>query len=173
MGVFDKLMQVMQLDQDDDNDFDEDDVEYENTSYKQTKTVIEDDEEDDDIKVKAKPANKVTPIRFNRASSKQTMDHPAQYNGLCVIKPSQINDEREITDTLLEGKAVVLNLEGLAYDVGQRITDFVAGSCYALHGNLQKITENIFVITPENVDISGDFQLFANDRDVNSFRNEF
>ena len=54
---------------------------------------------------------------------------------VCVIKPSSIEDEIEITDTLLNGRTVVINMEGLNVDVAQRIIDFTSGSAYALHGN--------------------------------------
>ena len=54
--------------------------------------------------------------------------------------------------------AVVLNLEGIDVDVAQRIIDFASGSCYAISGNLQKISHYIFIITPSSVDVSGDFQ---------------
>ena len=53
---------------------------------------------------------------------------------------------------------VVLNLEGLDVDIAQRIIDFTSGSCYAISGNLQKISHYIFIITPASVDVSGDFQ---------------
>ena len=49
-------------------------------------------------------------------------------------------------------------MEGLDVDMAQRIIDFASGSCYAIHGNLQKISHYIFIITPASVDISGDFQ---------------
>ena len=50
---------------------------------------------------------------------------------VCVIKPSSIEDEIEITDTLLNGRTVVINMEGLNVDVAQRIIDFTSGSAYA------------------------------------------
>lgn len=77
---------------------------------------------------------------------------------VCIFKPSSIEDSREITETLLEGKAVVINFEGLHVEISQRIIDFISGSCYALDGNLQKISNYIFIATPASVDISGDFQ---------------
>ncbi len=77
---------------------------------------------------------------------------------ICAIKPKSMEDTREVTDTLLKNKAVVLNLEGIDVELAQRIVDFVSGSCYAMRGNLQKISRYIFIITPGNVDISGDFQ---------------
>lgn len=81
-------------------------------------------------------------------------------NGMevCVIKPTSVEESREITDTLLANRTVVLNMEGLEVDIAQRIIDFASGSCYAIHGNLQKISHYIFIITPASVDVSGDFQ---------------
>ncbi len=77
---------------------------------------------------------------------------------VCVIKPTSVEDAREITETLLANRTVVLNLEGLDVDIAQRIIDFTSGSCFAISGNLQKISRYIFIITPASVDISGDFQ---------------
>ena len=75
-----------------------------------------------------------------------------------MIKPTSVEDGREITETLLANRTVVLNLEGLEVDIAQRIIDFTSGSCYAISGNLQKISHYIFIVTPPSVDISGDFQ---------------
>ena len=47
---------------------------------------------------------------------------------------------------------------GFEMETAQRIIDFTSGSCYAINGNLQKISHYIFIITPAIVDISGDFQ---------------
>ncbi len=76
---------------------------------------------------------------------------------VCVIKPTTVEDAREITETLLSNRTVVLNVEGLDVDIAQRIIDFTSGSCFAISGNLQKISNYIFIITPASVDISGDF----------------
>ena len=47
---------------------------------------------------------------------------------------------------------------GIDVELAQRIIDFTSGSCFAISGNLQKISHYIFIITPASVDISGDFQ---------------
>ena len=65
---------------------------------------------------------------------------------------------RQFTETLLMNRTVVLNVEGLDVEIAQRIIDFTSGSCFAISGNLQKISNYIFIITPSTVDISGDFQ---------------
>ena len=92
---------------------------------------------------------------------------------VCVIKPTTVEEAREITETLLSNRTVVLNLEGLDVGIAQRIIDFTSGSCYAIQGNLQKISHYIFIITPSSVDISGDFQdILAGSFDVPSVDSE-
>ena len=53
---------------------------------------------------------------------------------------------------------LVLNMEGLHMEVAQRIIDFTSGATYAINGNLQKISNYIFIAVPASVDLSGDFQ---------------
>lgn len=91
--------------------------------------------------------NKVVPIRQSSGGMEVTM-----------IKPSTIEDSRDICDYLLAGKAVVLNMEGMNMDVAQRIIDFTSGATYSMDGNLQMISKFIFIATPSSVDLSGDFQ---------------
>ncbi|MFQ9393602.1 MAG: cell division protein SepF [Lachnospiraceae bacterium] len=100
------------------------------------------------IKTQPVTSSKVSPIRPRKSSGME----------VCVIKPKSMEDAREITETLLGGCTVVLNMEGLDLDIAQRIIDFSSGSCYAINGTLQKISGYIFIITPSTVDVSGDIQ---------------
>ena len=70
----------------------------------------------------------------------------------------ECDDAKEICDYLLAGKAVVLNMEGIHTETAQRIIDFTSGSTYSMNGNLQKISNYIFIATPQSVELSGDFQ---------------
>lgn len=81
---------------------------------------------------------------------------------VCVIRPTSVDDARAITESLLSGRTVILNLEGLDLEVAQRIIDFISGAAFAINGNLQKISTYIFLVTPTNVDISGDLQDLLN-----------
>lgn len=153
MGVMDKFLNYMKLNDEDDeyydnDDYYDDDDEIEKVS-KKTKAPKETfDSEEESYK---KPVTKVTPIRQNKKLSGNGME-------VCVIRPTTVEDAREITETLLTNRTVVLNLEGIDVDIAQRIIDFTSGSCFAISGNLQKISHYIFIITPASVDISGDFQ---------------
>ena len=74
---------------------------------------------------------------------------------------------------LLTGRAVILNLEGLGLDVAQRIIDFSCGSAFAISGDIQKVSNYIFIITPPNVDISGDFLELVDSFDFSSSKSSF
>jgi len=163
MGVMDKFLKYMRINDDDD--------EYE---------VDEDYMVDDDEVIEKQPVKKIVPVREPEAeadvervynvrrlpqntgrmapSRANTSRRIANGMEVCVIKPTSIEDAREITETLLQNRTVVLNLEGLDVDIAQRIIDFTSGSCFAIDGNLQKISHYIFIITPASVDVSGDFQ---------------
>lgn len=57
---------------------------------------------------------------------------------VCVIKPSSMEDTREIADTLVDNSTVILNLEGIDVELAQRIIDFTSGACYSLGGSFRK-----------------------------------
>ena len=153
MGVFDKFLDIMKLNDDDyDDDFyDEDeyldDEEFEEKPPRRSlfgkKNTKEDNFDDfdmeEDKRFQPSASNKVTPMR-----------HPAARKGgnmeVCVVKPTSVDDSREITETLLSGRTVILNLEGMDLEIAQRIIDFISGATFAISGNLT------------NVDISGDLQ---------------
>lgn len=75
-----------------------------------------------------------------------------------IIKPECYEDAQEICDQIKGKKPVVINLEKVEYPIAQRIMDFLSGTCYSLDGTIQRVANNIFIIAPENVDISGDFK---------------
>ena len=163
MSVLDKFLSIMRLDDEDDyeDDFFDDEDDFEETPkkslFKKKKTDFdEEDEYYDDKKSKttASSGNKVTPMRppVRRGAAME----------VCVIKPTAVDDAREISETLLSGRTVILNLEGLDLEIAQRIIDFTSGATFAINGNLQKISNYIFLVTPTNVDISGDLQDLLN-----------
>lgn len=149
MGVMDKFISAMKLSEDEDDGYYDDDF-YDDDPEPMRKPVSSKDTDNAEEDKVRKLTPKVTPLR-------QTKKVGAGME-VCVIKPNTVEDAREITETLLANRTVVLNLEGLDVDIAQRIIDFTSGSCFAISGNLQKISHYIFIITPASVDISGDFQ---------------
>lgn len=74
-----------------------------------------------------------------------------------IVSPDDYDKSQEISDYLKARRPVVVNLVNVDYPVAQRIMDFLSGTVYALEGSIQRVTNNIFVIAPDNIEISGDF----------------
>jgi cell division inhibitor SepF len=149
MSLLNKLMDTMRLNGDDDEEYfdDEENFDDEKSGRKSIFSGSRDDSDDyeEDNKPRFFPrSNKVVPM-------KRSME-------VCLVKPGNIDDGSLIADYLLAGKAVVLNMEGLHTEIAQRIIDFASGAAYSMNGNLQKISSYIFIVTPESVELSGDFQ---------------
>ena len=159
MGIFDRMLSAMKIEDDEDEEY-EDDYEVADTdpSKKEKRGLFfrrnqeEEDEEEEELESRKKErATKVADFK-RRSTSASSME-------VCVIKPASFDsDVMAIAETLLGGKTVILNMEGLDLSVAQRIIDFMCGATYSVDGSLQKISSFIFIITPKNVDLSGDLQ---------------
>lgn len=73
-----------------------------------------------------------------------------------VIQPETFEESRDITNHLKSKKPIVVNLESVDNDVARRIIDFLSGAVYALDGDIQKVSNGIFIVVPNNVDIMSD-----------------
>lgn len=161
MSFLNKIMDTMRLTDDDEDDdyFIDDDYEDGDKPAKKKlfnrRDDIEEDYEEPESKPHflSRPSSKVVPMRRGMEVS--------------LVKPTSMEDSREICDYLLAGKAVVLNMEGIHMEVAQRIIDFASGATYSMNGNLQKISNYIFIATPETVELSGDFQELLADGTLN------
>ena len=72
-----------------------------------------------------------------------------------LVKPERFEEASDIADSLNAKKTVVLNLESASKEVARRLVDFLSGVAYANQGNVQKIANSTFLITPANVDFTG------------------
>ena len=90
-------------------------------------------------------------VQFRNSSYREEL-------GLYVSKPKAFGDCQDISDILVGGTAVVINLEGFDDDLAQRIIDFVSGTVYAINGSLNTIATRIYLVSPESVSISGDVE---------------
>ena len=182
MAMMDKFLNMMRLNSEEEDDFYDDDYYDEEDDYYEEpkrKSFRREKEKEEDTtsrfattkesKSAVKSNSKVTPMR----QVKKNQGGNAAME-VCVIKPTSVEDAREITETLLNNRTVVLNLEGLDLEIAQRIIDFTSGATFAISGNLQKISNYIFLVTPTNVDISGDLQdLLNTSLDSSSMRTRF
>lgn len=131
MGVFDKLKQWMGDEDEDIEEVDTDGMDF----------VTKSDEETEEP---AKRGNKVVNI------------HATAQLQVVLVKPERFDDASTVADHLNAKRTVVLNLESANKDVARRILDFLSGVAYANDGQIKKVANCTFIITPYNVGIMGD-----------------
>lgn len=73
-----------------------------------------------------------------------------------LAKPERFDDASAIADHLNERRTVVLNLESANRDIARRLVDFLSGVAYANGGQIKRVANSTFIITPYNVDVMGD-----------------
>ena len=75
-----------------------------------------------------------------------------------VIQFQNFDDAKDAADHLKSKKPVVANLEKLDNDTTRRVVDFLSGAVYGVAGRIQNVSNRIFLITPHNVEVTGNYQ---------------
>ncbi len=93
---------------------------------------------------------------FKRKNKVVSLAQPQQIK-MQISKPTSFEQALDIIGQLKNKNSVVINLEYVSKDVGRRIVDVVSGAVKALDGNMEKVSNAIFVIAPYNYDIENQF----------------
>lgn len=75
---------------------------------------------------------------------------------MVVVKPVKLETVTQIADHLVDRKTILLNLEDSNKETARRLIDFLNGVAYAINGDLRKVATNTYVVTPSNVELSGE-----------------
>jgi cell division inhibitor SepF len=106
-----------------------------------------------------KPQLPQTNLRKHQTHQSKVVNiHSNNQFKVMVMQPENFDDARDISEHLKNKKPVIINLEDMEKETAQRIVDFLSGTVYALNGNMQKVSREIIIIAPDNVDIMGDFK---------------
>jgi cell division inhibitor SepF len=70
-----------------------------------------------------------------------------------VVAPTRFSDAQEIGDLVKANHPVIVNLQSSERDLARRMIDFCSGLTYALSGSMEKVADQVFLLTPSNVDI--------------------
>lgn len=135
-------------------------------NFKNFFAPVEDDYEDDEAGQESneetrRPAQEKKDYDFGARSSRDSRDNKVVNFGgsqlqVVLVKPERFEDAPAIADHLNAKRTVVLNLENTPKEVVRRLVDFLSGVAYANKGQIKRAANSTFVITPNNVDVSGD-----------------
>jgi cell division inhibitor SepF len=73
-----------------------------------------------------------------------------------LVVPKSFNDAQQVADKFKDSIPVILNLQTTEIDLSKRLIDFASGLTYALDGGMQRIADKVFMLTPQNVEISAE-----------------
>ncbi|SFK60144.1 cell division inhibitor SepF [Lachnospiraceae bacterium KH1T2] len=151
MSILDKFVKAMNInDEDDYDDYEDEYLDDEDEEIEDRKRFTRREEPKPIEKPVAK--NKITPMRQVK---KRYSDSGRE---VVMFKPTSSDESCDVMDSLLADRTVVLNLEGINEEIAQKIIDTVSGACYALNGNMVKISNYIFIVAPRSVELSGNSQ---------------
>ena len=158
-GFFDKMKKVIGIDEDDSDYGGYDGTRYEEPeTEKQAPSSSYTDKSNDFVQPTIDPASKVVSMQNAAASSAAKR----QQLKMLITEPRGYNDCPRLVDSLRESRPVIINVEKLEREIARKIFDFLLGATYAVNGKVQKISENIILFAPANVDIMS-FLSEAND----------
>ena len=142
MGLMDELKKIIHPYDDEDYDY-EDDFEE---PVKESSRSLFDDRKDD------RREDRRSEDRHNKVVN----IHATTQLKVVLVKPERFEDASTIADHLNNKRTVVLNLESTNKEVSRRLVDFLSGVAYANNGQIKRVANSTFIITPYNVDIMGD-----------------
>lgn len=88
-----------------------------------------------------------------------------------LVEPRSYDEAQEIADHLRSFRTIVVNLQRVRNDQAMRIIDFLSGTVYALGGGISKVGGNIFLCTPDTVEIQGSIsEILMDEQDYNRTR---
>ena len=71
-----------------------------------------------------------------------------------VVSPTRFDDVQQVADAFKKAQPVIINLQAVDKDLSRRLIDFASGLCYGLEGEMERVAEQVFLVTPKGAEIS-------------------
>ena len=139
----------------------EDDYDYEFDEEMEEISSVDDYEESERQRERDRDRDRErrrsTQTSYSGQNNKVVNIHATTQLQVVLFKPERFGEEtRNVADELLKMHTVVLNLENTKKEISRRILDFLSGVAYANNGKIKRVATGTFIITPYNVDLTGD-----------------
>jgi cell division inhibitor SepF len=96
----------------------------------------------------------VTPLR--RPAAVTTKHAAPGMNEILTVNPRQYKDVQSIAEAFREGVPVIMNLSQMPEPDARRLIDFASGLASGLYGKIERVTNKVFLLSPEHVAVSGE-----------------
>lgn len=94
---------------------------------------------------------------------------PGAVNEILTVHPKQYRDAQVIAENFRDGIPVIINLSQMSDADARRLIDFASGLSLGLYGRIERVTSKVFLLSPENIAVSGDGAVAHADPDVSPF----
>ena len=113
-----------------------------------------------------KPSATVTPLH-RPAVVRQPA--PANISEILTVHPKQYRDAQTIAENFRDGIPIIINLSQMSDADARRLIDFASGLSLGLYGRIERVTSKVFLLSPENVAVSGEGAIAQGDADSAPF----
>lgn len=73
-----------------------------------------------------------------------------------ALSPVSFDDAQELADKFKGNQPVIMNLQNADRDLARRLIDFASGLCYGVGGQMEKVANSVYLLTPSNVEVSAE-----------------
>ncbi len=108
----------------------------------------------------------VTPLR---RPAPTTNASPAEMNEILTVHPRQYKDAQIIAESFRDGIPVIINLSQMSEPDARRLVDFASGLSQGLYGKIERVTKQVFLLSPAHVAVSGDQAAAESEVDASFF----
>lgn len=155
MGFFDKVKDILNEDDEDEfEDFYDDSASSFNRASRSSRSLEAPvSSYDRDREREERQAERQS--RRQKSDKVVNINTTAQFQ-VVLVKPERYEEAASIADHLNAKRSVLLNLESTNRDIARRLLDFLSGVAYANNGQIKRVANSTYMITPYNVDVMGD-----------------
>lgn len=157
MGAKDFFNKLIGLDDSEDYEISQEEIEREREKLSKSNSKSVDEEKSYTLGMSNVSYTEVIPpmnySSSNTQGAKASMNQSGPFK-MVVIEPKSLDECRKLVDNLRARKPVIINLERVETELARKMFDFLSGATYALAGNVQRVTQNIFIFAPNNVNIN-------------------
>ncbi|MDH3681189.1 MAG: cell division protein SepF [Acidimicrobiia bacterium] len=113
------------------------------------------DQADDGVTVRSVPTETVPePPAPEQAAEPEPRNEGIRFVKPRALSPQSFGDAKTLADEFKAQVPVIMNLQDIERDLARRLIDFASGICYALDGSMEKIASQVFLLTPQEVEVS-------------------
>ena len=71
-----------------------------------------------------------------------------------AVSPESFNEAQAVADKYMAGVPVIMNLQDVERELSRRLVDFASGLCYGMRGQMERVTHQLYLLTPAHVEVS-------------------